>query len=78
MDIRLEVDWIKKELDNISDPSLIEAIKEMLLGRSTMVSESRAEYIKSYNEDLDKSEKEIESGEFFNEDEVLELIKKWK
>ena len=78
MDVNLEVNWIKNKLDNISDPSLIEAIKRIILRSNDVVSEPSAEYITSYNNDLELSEKEIVEGDLLTEDEVLELVKKWQ
>ena len=78
MDVRVEINWIKKELDSINDPSIIEKIKSLLLERVGEVRESRTEYITSYNRDIELSEKEIVDGELFTEDEVLELVKKWQ
>ena len=78
MDISVEVNWIKKELDTIKDPSIIESIKLLLTQRYDVVEETKVEYIKAYNKDLELSEKEIEEGDLMTENEVSELIRKWK
>lgn len=78
MDVQAEINWIKKELTHVKDVKLIEAFKNLLQYRKR-VSENLEERIsiEQYNKELEASEKEIESGNFYTHEEVLNRIGQW-
>ena len=75
MDLQADLQWIHKELDNVKDPTLLEAIKNILKYRKKVSSERIS--IEQYNKELEASEKEIEQGNFYTHEQVRERVKKW-
>mgnify|MGYP000592629791 FL=1 len=75
MDLQAELKWIHQELDNVKDPTLIEAFKNMLKYRKKVSSERIS--IEQYNKEIDESIAQIERGEFYTHQEVGERIKQW-
>tara|TARA_R110000822_G_scaffold40121_1_gene109468 strand:+ start:455 stop:652 length:198 start_codon:yes stop_codon:yes gene_type:complete len=63
-------------LDNVKDPTFIEAIKNMLKYNKKVFSERIS--IEQYNKELDVSIEQIERGEFYTHKEVGERIKQWR
>ena len=76
MDLQAEIKWIHQELDNVKDPVFIEAIKNMLKYRKKVSSERIS--IEQYNKELEASEKEIELGDFYTQDQVRERASQWE
>ncbi|WP_339700042.1 hypothetical protein [uncultured Marixanthomonas sp.] len=63
-------------MDNVKDPTFIEAIKNMLKYNKKVFSERIS--IEQYNKELDVSIEQIERGEFYTHKEVGERIKQWR
>ena len=74
MDIKLEKALLIKELKQVEDASLLRAIKAML--HYGLVTEGRIS-LEQYNRELDEAEKRIDRGEFYTQEEVEEMAKKW-
>ncbi len=75
MDLQADLKWIYKELENVKDPTLLAAIKNILKYRKKVSSERIS--LEQYNKELEASEKEIEQGNFYTHEEVRERIKQW-
>lgn len=75
MDLQANLKWIHRELENVKDPTFIEAIKNMLKYRKK-VSADRIN-IEQYNEEIDASIAQIELGQTYTQDEMGERIKQW-
>lgn len=78
MDLRADIEWIKKQIDGIDDPTFLEAIKNMLQYRSKVIGgDASRDTIEEYNRDLDKAIEEIENGEYYTQEEVEKIASKW-
>jgi predicted RNA-binding protein with RPS1 domain len=75
MDLQADLKWIHQELDNVKDPTFIEAIKNMLKYRKKVSLERIS--IEQYNEELDNSIQQIEEGKTFTSQEMAARIKQW-
>ena len=75
MDIKADIKWIQKELKDVKDPTLIEAFKNLLKYRKKVSSERIG--IEQYNKELEASEKEIEQGNFYTQEQVREKAGQW-
>ena len=75
MDLQAELKWIHRELDNLKDPTLLEAIKNILKYRKKGLSERIS--IEQYNKELDESIAQIERKEFATHKQVKEKMKQW-
>lgn len=75
MDLQADIKWIHKELDKVNDPTLIEAIKNILQFRKNNTAERIS--LEQYNEELDFSIAQIEEGKTYTQEEMVERIKKW-
>lgn len=75
MGLQADLKWIHQELDNVKDPTFIEAIKNMLKYRKK-VSTDRIS-IEQYNAEIDASIAQIERGETYTHQEIGERIKQW-
>lgn len=77
MDLQADIKWIKKELNQVSDPNLIEAFKNLLKYRKTKVENYPPMTIEQYNKDLEEAEARIEKGEFYTHEEVEKIARQW-
>ena len=75
MDLQADLKWIHQELDNVKDPTFIEAIKNMLKYRKKVSSERIS--IEQYNEEINASIAQIKSGKTYTHQEMGERIKQW-
>lgn len=75
MNLEADLKWIHQELDTVKDPTFIEAIKNMLKYRNKVTSERIS--VEQYNTEIEASEKEIESGNFYTQDQVRERASQW-
>lgn len=75
MDLRADIKWIQDELKNVKDPIFIEAIKNMLKYRKKVSSERIS--LEQYNEEIEGSIAQIESGKTYTHQEMGERIKQW-
>lgn len=73
MDLQAEIKWIKDELNDVKDPDLIQALKNLLTNKKA----SKRISIAKYNAELEASEKEIESGNFYTQNEVRKIARGW-
>ena len=74
MDLQADLQWIHKELDNVKDPTLLEAIKNMLKYRT----KSTPQTIEEYNRDIDLAEEDIKSGHVYTQNQIEGLREQWK
>jgi hypothetical protein len=75
MDLQADLKWIHQELDNVKDPTLIEAIKNMLKYRKKASSERIS--IEQYNAEMETSIAQMESGKTYTHQQMGERIKQW-
>ena len=75
MDLKADLDWIHRELDNVKDPAFIEAIKN-LLEYNNKVSSDRIS-IEQYNQEIEASIAQIESGHTYSHEQMEERINQW-
>ncbi len=61
---------IVSRISQIDDETILNAISKLL--------EDKSENLKNYNLELDKSEKDIISGNTYSHNQVLERISEWK
>lgn len=79
MDLQAEIKWIEAALSESNDPTFIEAVKNMIQSMRKIkqsVSTGRIS-IEQYNRELDESIAQIERGEFYTQDQVEKMSKKW-
>lgn len=75
MNIQAEKAALVKQLEQIEDQELILAIKHMI-AYGLNHAEGRIS-IEQYNQELDEAEAAIDRGEFYTQDEVEKMAKKW-
>ncbi|MCX2679455.1 hypothetical protein OOZ15_05820 [Galbibacter sp. EGI 63066] len=75
MDLQADLKWIHQELDKVKDPTLIKVFKNMLKYREKVSSDRIS--IEQYNNEIDASIKQIESGKVYTHKEMGERIKQW-
>jgi hypothetical protein len=74
MDINAERSLIIEELRLITDISLLRAVKHMI--HYGLKNEGRIS-IEQYNRELEEAEKRVKAGEFYTQDDVEKMSKKW-
>jgi hypothetical protein len=74
MNINTERALLIKELEQVEDISLLQAIKAIL--HYGLKNEGRIS-IEQYNRELEEAEARIEKGEFFTQEEVKKMAKEW-
>ena len=74
MDINIERSLLIKELEQVEDPSLLQAIKAVL--HYGLKNEGRIS-IEQYNRELEEAEAEIDRGEFVSHEELKKQMKAW-
>lgn len=75
MDIQAEKTALIKRLEQINDASLIQAIKHQV-DYGLKEKDGRIS-IEQYNKELDEADAEIDRGEFYTQEEVEKMSKKW-
>ena len=75
MDVEADLKWIHNELDQVKDPNIIEAIKNMLEYRKKVSTERIS--IEQYNKEIDEAERDIENGNYYTQEEVEKRAKEW-
>ncbi len=75
MDLQADIQWIQKELSEVRDPNLIEAFKNLLKYR--IKNKSNTIDLELYNQELEASEKDIEEGHFYTQDQVRKIASQW-
>ena len=74
MDLQADINWIKNELNNVRDPHLIEAFKNLLTYRKTKSNRlTRKEFIA----DIKEAEEQIEKGDYLSIEDFEDQAKKW-
>ena len=74
MDISNERSLLIKELEQVEDISLLQAIKAVL--HYGLKNEGRIS-IEQYNLELEEAEARIDRGDFFTQEEVEKMSKEW-
>jgi len=74
MNINTERALLIKELQQVEDVSLLKAIKAIL--HYGLKNEGRIS-IEQYNRELEEAEARIDRGDFFTQEEVEKMAKKW-
>ena len=74
MDIKVERSLLIKELMQVEDISLIQAIKAVL--HYGLKNEGRIS-IEQYNRELEEAEARINRGNYFTQEEVEKMAKEW-
>ncbi|WP_236978218.1 hypothetical protein [Membranihabitans maritimus] len=74
LDINAERPLIIRELQNIEDISLLEALKHMIY--YALKNEGRIS-IEQYNKEIEEAEEKVDQGEFFTQDEVEKMAEEW-
>ena len=75
MDLHAEKTALIKRLEKINDISLIRVLKHMV-DFGLQSSEERIS-LEQYNKELDQAEAEMDQGEFYTQNEVEKMAKKW-
>ncbi len=75
MDMQADLKWIHQELDNVKDPAILEAIKNMLKYRKK--NSSKRVSLNEYNREIEEAEKDIENGNFYTQEQVEKLVNEW-
>ncbi len=75
MDMQADLKWIHQELDNVKDPAILEAIKNMLKYREK--NSSKRVSLNEYNREIEDAEKDIENGNFYTQEQVEKLVNEW-
>ena len=78
MDIKADIKWIREELKEVKDPTLIEAFKNLLQYRKKVYATEERISVEQYNRELEASEAQIERGEFYTQEQVRQTIEKWE
>lgn len=63
MDTQVDLKWIHQELDNVKDPTLLKAIKNILKNRKNVRSGRIG--IEQYNKEIDASIRQMETGKTY-------------
>jgi hypothetical protein len=74
MDIKLEKANLIKEIEKVTDISLINVLKSVL--HYGLKNENIS--INQYNKEIDEADAEIEAGNFLVHEEALKEIKSWR
>lgn len=79
MNIQLEIEHLKKELDTVHDESLIKIIKNLLAFARTRSYERKLKpmSIKEYRARADRSEADIRNGKVYTVDRVEKESENW-
>ena len=75
MDINAERAWLIKEIQQVEDISLLNALKAVL--SYGLQSEGRVS-LEQYNKEIDESEERIARGEFMVHEDAVRYIKGWR
>lgn len=71
MDIQLDINWIKWELDKVNDPYLIKVFISILRYRNHSV-------LKEMNDMVMEAEENIRTGELISHTDLKEETKSWR
>jgi len=74
MSTQADLKWIQQELENLKDPTLLDAIKNMLQYRK----KTEPQTIEAYNHDIELSEQDIKEGRIYDQTQIEELKAQWK
>lgn len=77
MDLQADIKWIQKELQEVKDPTFLEAIKNMLKYRREvkvgLSEEQKREAIL-----MEEAEADIKAGRVYSIDEAHKIINNWE
>ncbi|PCE63162.1 hypothetical protein [Sediminicola luteus] len=78
MDLQAELKWIHEEIDKVNDPTLVRAIKAILMQRHKVPgNDVLRETLETYNKEIDRANAEIDKGEYLTHEQVKNLTKEW-
>jgi len=81
MDLQADINWIKSELNKVTDPNLIEAFKNLLTYRKSNNESDDSLFSTSVEELKSRAEislEEVENGNTRSIDEFKKEIESWK
>ncbi len=83
MNIRANIDWIKRELEHVDDPLLIQKVKDLLQSRNVQENGEVGQIKRSATDLLEEQMilealEDVENGRVFTTEEVKEKIEQWK
>jgi len=76
MGLQADIKWIHKELDEVKDATLLQAIKNILKYRTKKTQPERIS-IEQYNKEIDDANTRIDNGEFYTQEEAEKIMDKW-
>ena len=69
---------IRQQLEKTKDEKLLQQIQSILHTHfHTPIDELGGQTLQEFNDEMDEAEAEIDAGEFYTHDEVVEMSKKW-
>lgn len=75
MDINAERDMLIKEIQQVEDMSLLQALKAVL--HYGLQTEGKIS-VEQYNREIDAAERRIDQGEFTDHDDAVNQIRQWR
>lgn len=77
MDLQADIKWIQKELQEVKDPTFLEAIKNMLKYRRE-VKGGLSEEQKREAVLMEEAEADVKAGRVYSIDEARKIIDNWE
>jgi len=77
MDLQADIKWILEELKTVKDPMLIEAFKNMLKYRKSIMQSSGKVSLEQYNKEIEEANVRIDNGDFYTQEEAEKIMDKW-
>ena len=74
MNVQEDIKWIQGQLNDITDPDLIAIFKSLLKYKNKKI---ESPTLAEYNQELDEAEKEIESGNYYTQEEARKIASQW-
>jgi hypothetical protein len=74
MNVHEDVKWIQDQLNDITDPDLIAIFKSLLKYKNK---KAESPTLAEYNQELDEAENEIESGNYYTQEEAKKIASQW-
>jgi hypothetical protein len=76
MGVEADINWIKRELDFVKDPLLIETFKNLLNYRRKYAAFDDPQL--DLDRMIEEGEDDIQKGDFLNTDELRSKVSSWK
>ncbi|MBK5192037.1 MAG: hypothetical protein JJE07_02295 [Flavobacteriaceae bacterium] len=74
MNVHEDLKWIQDQLNDITDPDLIAIFKSLLKYKNK---KAEGLTLAEYNRELDEAENEIESGNYYTQEEAQKIASQW-